>query len=301
MKKIKPIIFCLLLTVSMSAIIFSSCSNEDESILVTDISFEKSALSFLIGEEQILTATTMPKNINPKKIEWRSSDVSKATVVNGKVVAISEGTVIITAEINNHTAVCTLNIKDIKDGVRINGVIWATRNVDKIGTFASTPEDAGMFYQWNRKIAYAVIGEAANWDNTAPTGSKWEKANDPSPAGWRVPTLEEINSLQNMDYVLNEWATVNGVVGRKYTDKATNHSIFLPAAGYRHSYYVGFDATYMGSSVDKFGSYGYYWSSTSYQNDCCAINLGFNDRQQGSYYSIAFDKKAGLSIRSVAE
>ena len=34
-------------------------------------------------------------------------------------------------------------------GVLINGVCWATRNVDAPGTFAENPEDPGMMYQWN--------------------------------------------------------------------------------------------------------------------------------------------------------
>lgn len=33
------------------------------------------------------------------------------------------------------------------EGVEINGLIWATRNVDAPGTFAKNPEDYGMYYQ----------------------------------------------------------------------------------------------------------------------------------------------------------
>lgn len=40
--------------------------------------------------------------------------------------------------------------------VEINGVCWATRNVDAPGTFTQNPEDAGMLYQWNRKTAWNV-------------------------------------------------------------------------------------------------------------------------------------------------
>jgi len=37
-------------------------------------------------------------------------------------------------------------------GVVINGVTWATRNVDAPGTFVANTKDAGMFYQWNSKV-----------------------------------------------------------------------------------------------------------------------------------------------------
>ena len=44
-------------------------------------------------------------------------------------------------------------------GVLINGVRWATRNVDAPGTFTTAPENAGMLYQWNRRVG---------WSNSEP-------------------------------------------------------------------------------------------------------------------------------------
>ncbi|MCL2328610.1 MAG: hypothetical protein FWC39_08890, partial [Bacteroidetes bacterium] len=124
--------------------------------------------------------------------------------------------------------------KTTDTGVVINGVKWATRNVDAFGTFAATPESAGMFYQWNRPQAWnATDTIVTGWDNTLPTGTTWEKANDPCPTGWRVPTLEEQESLFKMfdteegtEKVTDEWTTQNGVIGRRFTDKATGASLF---------------------------------------------------------------------------
>jgi hypothetical protein len=45
-------------------------------------------------------------------------------------------------------------------GVVINGVKWATRNVDAPGTFAESPQAAGMFYQWNRNKSIKRIENA---------------------------------------------------------------------------------------------------------------------------------------------
>ena len=94
------------------------------------------------------------------------------------------------------------------DYVLINGVRWATRNVDAPGTFAASPESAGMFYQWNRRKAWAATGEKVpgwppnwdgwegwSWNHTNPGATTWEVSNDPSPAGYRVPTYAEILSL----------------------------------------------------------------------------------------------------------
>jgi len=181
-------------------------------------------------------------------------------------------------------------------GVVINGVKWATRNVDAFGTFAATPQSAGKFYQWNRKKAWSAtepaagiaIGEAGGWDATYPTGTTWEKANDPSPKGWRVPTKAEMDKLFDATKVSNEWTTQNGVTGRKFTDKSTGASLFFPAAGDRD----GYDGTFYIAGVD-----GAYWSGTEYGSDG-AYGLDFFS---GFAAVDGLDRAYGFSVRSVAE
>ncbi len=156
---------------------------------------------------------------------------------------------------NNHAK---SDITGHPDGVIINGIKWATCNIDKPGTFAAKPENAGMFYQWNRKVGWSVTDPKINsngnssWISSIPAGKTWEKANDPSPAGWRIPTLDEIKTLLNTNKVRNEWATLNGINGIKFTCKISGNSIFLPVAGYR-----GFSSGTI-SNIET----GCYWSST---------------------------------------
>ncbi|GHT33629.1 hypothetical protein FACS189434_08210 [Bacteroidia bacterium] len=204
------------------------------------------------------------------------------------------------AKINNLLNQC----ESLDKGVIINGVKWATRNVDEPGTFAATPESAGKFYQWNRKKAWAATGTVTAWDNSTPGGTtwekandpswkkandpSWEKANDPSPAGWRVPTYNEMKSLLNTAKVSNIWTTQNGVTGRRFTDKDTGNSLFLPAAGYR-----GISGGTLGSA----GSYGGYWSSTQYDSGY-AYGLYFDSGSADWFYN---DRSYGFSVRVVAE
>ena len=171
--------------------------------------------------------------------------------------------------------------------VMINGVKWATRNVSSPGTFAATPEASGMFYQWNRTVGWPAIGKVTNWDDSTPSGTTWEKANDPSPAGFRVPTLPEIQSLLDTTYVTTEVTTRNDVYGREFTDRSSGESIFLPAAGFR-----GGDG-----KPYKVGDEGDYWSSTQY-NSNSACGLFFVN-----YYVIwSYGSRInGLSVRPVAE
>ena len=170
--------------------------------------------------------------------------------------------------------------------VMINGVCWATRNVDEPGTFAANPEDAGKFYQWNRKTAWAATGAVTGWDNSTPAGTTWEKSNDPSPTGWRVPTLVEIETLFNPDKVSRAWTTLNGINGNIFTDKTTGASIFLPAVGYRN-YYTG--------TLYEVGTYGWYWSSTQNFNNAYYL-LSSSNAVVSSY-----NRSYGLSVRCVAE
>jgi hypothetical protein len=95
------------------------------------------------------------------------------------------------------------------EGIEINGVVWATRNVDKPGTFAETPYDPGLLYEWNSKVGrtYAEAEEVSvemltDWDGTLPVVSLiWEKINDPCPKGWHVPTKVEGASLGGIEFI----------------------------------------------------------------------------------------------------
>jgi uncharacterized protein (TIGR02145 family) len=176
-----------------------------------------------------------------------------------------------------------------EDGVLINGIVWAKYNVDAPGTFAAKPEDAGMFYQWNRNVAWAATGDVTGWDLTFPEGDTWEKANDPSPAGWRVPDFDDIEKLLDTDKVSNEWTTENGVTGRKFTDKATGNSIFLPAVGCRY---------YDDVTLNLAGEYGIYWSRAAGKDETGVYLLAFYSDSAGWSYSIRLD---GVSVRPVAE
>ena len=133
------------------------------------------------------------------------------------------------------------------EGIVINGIRWATRNVDAPGTFAPTPESAGMFFQWNRKKAWATTDIIGGRDNSNPEGTKWYAENDPCPDGWRVPTIEELQSLYDAGSI---WTRRNRVRGRLFG--TAPYQLFLPATG-------GIDADGRHGGVGRSGS---YWGST---------------------------------------
>ena len=123
-------------------------------------------------------------------------------------------------------------ITTTNSSVVINGVMWATHNVATPGTFTAKPKNIGMLYQWNRKVGWSTTSPMLNsnggttWGNSMPTGTTWTGANNPCPAGWRVPTTKEQQSLLNAG---GERANVNGIEGYKFG--VVPNTLFLPAAG----------------------------------------------------------------------
>ena len=113
---------------------------------------------------------------------------------------------------------------------------------------------------------------------SVPTGTSWERANDPCPAGWRMPTRDELQSLVNAGSI---WTTRNGVSGRLF-GTAPNH-IFLSIIA---------DDEFL----ERVGKYGLYWSSTQSGEEAEALMF----RQQDVGVTNFF-RDFGLSVRCVAE
>jgi len=165
-----------------------------------------------------------------------------------------------------------------QEGFVINGVEWAPYNVDRDGAFVSKPEDAGWTYQWNSARAEFTMAQVtagllpASFFTNYPRGNSWEKEKDPSPQGWRVPTLEEVRSLFDTNRVTNEWTALNGVTGRKFTDRSSGASIFIPAAG---KWFADIDAGERTLRKTDIGTGGYYWTASA-QGDFGAATFEFN-------------------------
>jgi uncharacterized protein YjdB len=264
-------------------------------ISVIGVELNKSSLTLYVGSIETLIATVLPENAANRNVTWHSNNRAVATVDdNGKVTAIAPGraTISVITTDGAISASCAVMVQlplVIEDGVMIDGIRWATRNVDAPGTFAQNSANAGMFFQWNSRIGWSSIGAVINsdggttWSSSSPTGTSWTSENDPCPPGWRVPTQAELTSLQNTNSVwTNSW---NGTgVGRIF-DTAPNQ-VFLPAAGWRDS------DNGMLNSVNVVGR---YWSSTPDGSAARFLSVSGG-------MSIPGDSRAlGLSVRCVAK
>jgi hypothetical protein len=88
------------------------------------------------------------------------------------------------------------------DGVLINGRIWAKYNVAAPGTFATSREDPGMLYQFNRRVGWSTADPLTSspagetWRQPQSSATVWQPENDPCPVGWHIPTMSDATSLE---------------------------------------------------------------------------------------------------------
>ena len=135
-----------------------------------------------------------------------------------------------------------------------SGLKWANMNLG-----ANVPEESGLYFSFDDA-------------NKADLGDKWH-----------IPTREDFQEL--CDHCTSEWATENGVYGRRFTSKVNGNSIFFPAAG-----------NYDGTTLYYRGSYGYYWSASRY-SDSDGFNLSFNSGNVNPQYDS--NRRYGFSVRAV--
>jgi len=175
-------------------------------------------------------------------------------------------------------------------GVLINGVVWATCNVSTPNKFASYPYEAGMFYQWNRKVGWSCTDPMVNsdggttWTSAIFIGDNWEDGKGPCPPGWRLPTSGELQSLLSSHSLWHEWS---GVSGRFFG--SDSQKVFFPAVGERNG---------DNGKLYGVGYCGYYWSGTPIEQS----KAYFLSLQDNNYSNISYERyNYGYSVRCVLE
>ena len=84
-------------------------------VAATDVTLNKTALTLTtVGETALLYATVKPSDATNQKVTWSSSNESVATVTNGKVKAVGDGTATITAKVTNGPeATCEVTVNTV--------------------------------------------------------------------------------------------------------------------------------------------------------------------------------------------
>ena len=211
----------------------------------TGVSLNRSIIEMSIGGSETLVATVTPSWAS-QIVSWNSSSPDVATIdENGIITAKTAGTTTITATTVGglYTATCVVTVfatppPTTDEGVVVNGIRWATRNVNAPGTFTRNPEDAGMFFQWGRNVGWSSTDPMFNsqggttWSTQGFFHSFWSSHIDPCPIGWRIPNTAELMALGEGRWTDNYG--VRGVAGRVFG--TAEEYVFFPATRSRSSW-----------------------------------------------------------------
>ena len=85
---------------------------------ITELKLNKTSLSLFLGDEETLMATIIPENATVQTVLWSSANPEIATVDDGKVTALKEGTTTITASADGKTAECSVTV----DYIHVSGI-----------------------------------------------------------------------------------------------------------------------------------------------------------------------------------
>ncbi|MDR0872709.1 MAG: Ig-like domain-containing protein [Prevotellaceae bacterium] len=184
-------------------------------------------------------------------------------------------------------------------GIVIGGITWAPKNIASPGVFATTEGSGGLLYQWNRKTGWNtteyVIGPTLEdihreWNTTPSTSSTWSSANNPCPAGWRVPTAQELETLKDH---YKEYVYQNGTMGHTFGEG--DAELFLPVPGWRFHTNQGM---LIGGAIQN-GTQSIYWSSTESTDYIYAYGLDLS--KDGILVRGDINKATGASVRCVSK
>ncbi len=101
---------------------FTATCKVTVSSVLTGIAFDRPTLDMERGTEVTLTPVLTPSNITNVKLVWMTGDPKIATVSNGVVTAVGNGTtsIYVSDDSNKLTAFCTVNVTTTVTGVTLN-------------------------------------------------------------------------------------------------------------------------------------------------------------------------------------
>lgn len=129
---------------------------------VNGISLSYETLTMYKGKSATLKATVTPDTALNKEVTWTSSNISVATVNNGVITAISEGTTVITVKTSEggYTATCALTVIAEEEETPYNpdttdsDIYFITDSTLSNGTYDSTADEYTFSITKNYKQIY---------------------------------------------------------------------------------------------------------------------------------------------------
>lgn len=137
-------------------------------------------------------------------------------------------------------------------------------------------------------------GNTSRWGDGTTNENIAKAANDPCPAGWKVPSQKQWASIFSETVTYNTTSKSSTATANTWTYTTAGYKVggalFLPFAGNR---------VYTTATVGSVGSLGYYWSSTPYSSTSNSHHVYLNSAVVGAMHSSP--RSYGYSVRCVAE
>lgn len=286
-------------------------------VAVTDVSLDKTYMSLVQGNSRTLAATITPVNATNKKVEWKSSDNTIATVdSNGKVTAVNAGTatISVTTEEGNKTASCSVKVFDAMSAftdsrddnvysfVTIGEQVWMSENLKYLPSVVGRTTDSNSDpYHYVSGYNGTDVREAKATSNYEIYGVlyNWPAAMNACPSGWHLPSDAEWTQLTT--FLGGE----GGAGARlKATGTVQEGTGLWNSPNTGASNQVGFTALPGGNrnSGDAFfdlGNAAYWWTATESSATNAWRRAVYRDQWHVNRNSIS--KEIGLSVRCVRD
>lgn len=132
-----------------------------EIVTVSAISVDKTTITLLVDATETLVETVLPSKATNKDVIWTSSDEAVATVANGVVTAVSEGTATITATTvdGSKTADCIIIVQSKYNYLELNKPYTANDDMTITVTSIQKNEEVGSI---KYTVSYILKNETAD-------------------------------------------------------------------------------------------------------------------------------------------
>ena len=143
----------LLLWAFLAAVVFTSCTNNEERTAITDLKLDKSSIELKIDETSQLLAIFTPSDVVVEgQVSWYSSDENVAAVSeDGLVTAVALGEAVVTASYGNFSDECNVSVVDVTvDNIQLNKIQLTLVKGGKETLVATvSPEEASADIIWD--------------------------------------------------------------------------------------------------------------------------------------------------------
>lgn len=217
-----------------------NCKCVKSTVNVTSVKLNKTSVSLTVGDTTTITATVNPSNASNKTVTWKSSNEKVATVKNGKITAIGEGTATITATAGgkNSTVKVTVISKDQANlNAALNSITAKTittgntninyayngctiENTSNVANNSETVVDKGLVKTLYRAATNGTISSTYKVTCGSKTETKTIKHTVPASTYTYTATYTGILYVINVSGATNYTLFSNSVANLKYLEAA---------------------------------------------------------------------------------